>query len=332
MKPTALIIDDREGLLGQSPGAARLRELAELRVVHGSLDNLSDDYLRTVQVLMAVRERTTLDAGSLERLPALEVLLQSGGHAYHVDPVHLAERGIPVALMRRAVGPKAAVPELTFALAVAALRMIPEAHASMVAGQWRPFTGRTLKGRTMGILGYGRHGANVARIARAYGMDVVVWRRTPDKTVLEDANLADLDTVLKVSDVLSVHLKLSDESRGLLNARRLQQMKPGSILVNTSRGAVVDEAALIDALVSGPLSAAGLDVFSQEPLPHDSPLRSLPNTVLTPHIGWTVEEVLTEFAEIAAAHLEAFLTTGLDRNELLDPAVALRKSSIGSLR
>lgn len=332
MKPTVLIIDDREGLIGQSPGAARLRELAELRVVPGSLDDLSDDYLRTVQVLVAVRERTTLDADALERLPALELLLQTGGHAYHVDPVHLVGRGIPVALMRRAFGPKAAVPELTFALAVAALRMIPEAHASMVAGQWRPFTGRTLKGRTMGILGYGRHGTNVARIAQAYGMDVVVWKRSHDKIVPEGVKMADLDTVLEVSDVLSVHLKLSDESRGLLNARRLQRMKPGSVLINTSRGAIVDEAALVDALISGPLSAAGLDVFSQEPLLQDSPLRSLPNTVLTPHIGWTVEEVLAEFATIAAAQLEAFLTDGLDRNELLDPAVALRESSIGTLR
>ncbi|MFI7481587.1 NAD(P)-dependent oxidoreductase [Kocuria sp. M1R5S2] len=332
MKPTVLIIDDREGLIGASPGAGRLRDLADVRVVPGSLDELDDAYLSTVQVLMAVRERTPLGADALGRLPSLELLLQTGGHAYHVDGDHLAGRGIPVTLMRRAYGPRAAVPELTFALAVAALRMLPAAHASMVDGQWRSFTGRTLRGRTMGILGYGRHGTNVARLARAYGMDVVVWRRDPAKVVSDGVALADLDTVLEVSDVLSVHLRLSDESRGLLDGPRLQRMKPGSLLINTARGAIVDESALVDALVSGPLSAAGLDVFAQEPLPPGSALRGLPNVVLTPHIGWTVEEVLTEFAEIAADQLEAFLTVGLARDELLDPAVRLRGDAIGTLR
>ena len=130
---------------------------------------------------------------------------------------------------------------------------------------------------------------------------------------------------------MSIHLKLSEESRGLLDAGRLAQMKDGSVLVNTSRGAIVDEAALVSALQSGPISAAGLDVFENEPLAADSPLRSLPNVVLTPHIGWTVEEVLIEFADIAADQLEQYLAGNLRRAELLDPDVVVASTARGGL-
>ena len=330
-KPTLLILDDKEGLIARSPGAERMRELADVRILEGSLDQLTDAEVADVQVLMAVRERTRLDATTLSRLPLLELILQTGGHAYHLDAEYAAAHGIPVSLGRRAFGPKAAVPELTFALAVAALRMIPAAHQSMVDGKWRPFMGRTLGGRTLGILGYGRHGANVARIARAYGMKVLAWQRTESEAGDSDVERVGLEKLLASSDVLSIHLKLSNESRGLLDATRLAQMKPGSILVNTSRGAIVDEDALVSALQSGPLSAAGLDVFAHEPLATDSPLRGLPNVVLTPHIGWTVEEVLTEFADIAADQLEHYLAGQLDRSELLDGRVVSSDMALGGL-
>jgi phosphoglycerate dehydrogenase-like enzyme len=330
-QPSVLILDDWEGLIGRSPGVERMRRIADVRVLEGSLDQLGKEDLASVTVLMAVRERTRLNAEALSRLPALELLIQTGGHAYHVDAGYVTERSIPVALGRRAFGPRAAVPELTFALAVAALRHLPAAHESMVDGEWQPFLGRTLSGRTLGILGYGRHGTNVARIARAYGMTVISWERPEGTAVHDDVERVHLDELLRRSDVVSVHLKLSDESRGLLNAERLAGMKPGSVLINTSRGAIVDEAALVTALQSGPLSAAGLDVFAQEPLPADSPLRTLPNVVLTPHIGWTVEEVLTEFADIAADQLEQYLAGTLDRGELLDANVGVSASAAGGL-
>lgn len=326
-----LIIDDKEGLISRSPGVRRMRELADVRILEGSLAQLTDADLVGVQVLMAVRERTRLDAATLARLPSLELILQTGGHAYHLDAEYAAAHGIPVGLGRRAFGPKAAIPELTFALAVAALRMIPAAHHSMVDGKWQPFMGRTLGGRTLGILGYGRHGTNVARIAKAYGMKVLVWQRTEGGPVQGDVERVGLDELLAESDVVSIHLKLSDESRGLLDAKRLAQMKPGSILVNTSRGAIVDEDALIAALQTGPLSAGALDVFTHEPLAADSLLRTLPNVVLTPHIGWTVEEVLSEFAEIAADQLEQYLAGTLGRGELLDGTVVIRESAHGGL-
>lgn len=326
-----VVLDDREGLIARSPGVARMREVADVRVLDGSLDQLTDAELGEVQVLMPVRERTKLGAEVLKRLPALELVLQTGGHAYHLDTDYTAEHGIPVALGRRAYGPKAAIPELTFALAIDALRMIPQADRSMRDGEWKPFLGRTLSGRTLGILGYGRHGVNVARIAKAFGMRVLAWQRTPGQEGTDDVQRVGLDELLAQSDVLSIHLKLSDESRGLLDAEKLALMKPGSVLVNTARGAIVDENALIQALQNGPLSAAALDVFAHEPLAEDSPLRSLPNVVLTPHIGWTVEEVLTEFADIAADQLGHYLEGRLDRRELQNSVVTLGATAHGGL-
>lgn len=307
-----------------------MRELADVRVLAGSLDAMPHDELAQVQVLMAIRERTRLDAAALDRLPALELVLQTGGHAYHLDGTHASGRHIPVTLGRRAFGPRAAVPELTFALAVAALRNIPAAHRSITEGRWEPFMGRTLNGRTLGILGYGRHGRNVARIGAAYGMNVVAWQR--DDTPSDDGvRRLPLDELLAESDIVSIHLKLSDESRGLLDAAKLALMKEGSVLINTSRGAIVNEGALVEALRSGPLSAAGLDVFTREPLPEDSALRSLDNVVLTPHIGWTVEEVLVEFADIAADQLGQYLAGVLNRRELLDPDVVVRDGALGGI-
>lgn len=330
-RPQVLILDDWEGLIAGSPGVARMREFADVRILSDPLSRECDEELSDVQVLMAVRERTKLDAATLDRLPSLELILQTGGHAYHLDAVHAARRGIPVTLGRRAFGPRAAVPELTFALAVAALRNIPAAHRSIVEGRWEPFMGRTLSGRTLGILGYGRHGKNVARIGAAYGMNVIAWQRegaSPD----DDVRRLPLDELLTESDVVSIHLKLSDDSRGLLDADKLALMKEGSVLINTSRGAIVDENALVEALRSGPLSAAGLDVFTEEPLPKNSALRTLDNVVLTPHIGWTVEEVLVEFADIAADQLGQYLAGELDRRELLDPTVVTDDGALGGLR
>ena len=330
-KLSLLVLDDREGLIGDSPGLVRLCDMADVRVLAGSLDQLTAQELAAVQVLMPVRERTRLDREALSRLPALELILQTGGHAYHLDAEYADAKGIPVALMRRAYGPRAAVPELTFGLAIAALRDIPHAHASMTRGEWKSFTGRTLMGRTLGILGYGRHGRKVADIARAFGMQVVTWDRTSAAAPESDVERLELGALLGSSDVVSIHLKLSDESRGLLGKEQLQSMKPGSVLVNTSRGAIIDERALIEALKAGPMATACLDVFADEPLSPESPLRTLPNVVLTPHIGWTVAEVLTEFADIAADQLRDYLAGELDRDELLNSRVELASSATGGL-
>ncbi|HET9555876.1 MAG TPA: NAD(P)-dependent oxidoreductase, partial [Actinomycetota bacterium] len=326
-------LDDHEGRIAGAPAMARLRELAEVTVLDRPLGD--GDLLAGVRVLLAIRERTRLDSSLLERLPDLELILQTGGHAYHVDQEAATRRGIVVALSRRARMASASVPELTFGLMLAVLRRIHPLARELAAGEWPAAMGGTLAGRTLGILGMGRHGRPVARIAAAFGMVVLAWDRDPGRAYPDDEPVAErlpLDDLLERADVVSVHLKLSPESTGLLDRGRLARMKPGAILVNTARGAIVDEPALVDALRSGRLAGAGRAVFATEPLPAGHPLRSAPNVVLTPHIGWKVEEVFAEWAEIAADQLAAWLDGRLPAAEVLDPAaVGVPRDRLGGL-
>lgn len=323
MSPRLVVLDDWEGRLAASEGIARMRGLADVTVLDRPLAEVPDDELADVEYLMAVRERTRFDAATFDRMPSLRVVLQSGGHAYHLDAAAARERGIVVTHGRRAHGPRAAVPELTFALMIGALRDLPTAVREMSAGGWPSLTGRTLAGRRLGLLGTGRHGANVARVAEAFGMEVVAWARPGSTGADPSIPRLVLEELLATSDVVSIHLRLSDEVRGLLGREQLAGMRPGSVLVNTSRGAIVDEEALVDALRDGPLGAAGLDVFTHEPLAADSPLRTLPNALLTPHIGWTVGEVLDEFAAIAADQLRDHLAGTLSPDEINPGAAPL---------
>jgi phosphoglycerate dehydrogenase-like enzyme len=325
MRPRLLVLDDHEGRIAGAPAMVRLRELAEVSVLDRPLGDGDRATLADVRVLLAIRERTRLDSALLERLPNLELVLQTGGHAYHVDQEAATGRGIVVALSRRARMASASVPELTFGLMLAVLRRIHPLAGELAAGEWPAAMGGTLAGRTLGILGLGRHGRPVARIAAAFGMLVLAWDREPGRAHADDEPVRQrlpLEDLLARSDVVSVHLKLSPESTGLLNAERLARLRPGAILVNTARGAIVDEPALVEALRSGRLAGAGLDVFTTEPLPADHPLRGAPNVVLTPHIGWKVDEVFTEWAEIAAEQLAAWLDGRLPAAEVLDPAAA----------
>ena len=335
MRPRLLVLDDREGRIAGAPAMARLRELAEVTVLDRPLGDVDPDGLADVRVLLAVRERTRLDAALLARLPDLELVLQTGGHAYHVDQEAATGRGVVVALSRRARMASASVPELTFGLMLAVLRRIHPLAAEMAAGEWPAAMGGTLAERTLGILGLGRHGRPVARIAAAFGMLALAWDRDPGREYADDEPVAErlpLDDLLERADVVSVHLRLSPESTGLLDRDRLARMRPGAILVNTARGAIVDEQALVEALHGGHLGGAGLDVFTTEPLPAGHPLRTAPNVVLTPHIGWKVEELFAEWAEIAAEQLAAWLDGRLPADEVLDPVAAeVPRARLGNL-
>lgn len=338
--PRLLVLDDREGLVRSSPGLAELRERCTVTVLDHPLDRVEDAELTDVRLLMAIRERTRLDAATLARLPALELILQTGSHAYHVDASELAHRRIPLALGRRGQVVRSAVPELTLLLMLACLRRIGEASRAMLAGEWPAVVGGTLAGRRLGLLGLGRHGLRVAAVASALDMHVSAWDRSGEREGTADPDgrpgqdgvvLLPLSVLLSTSDVVSVHLRLSEESSGLLGRDQLLAMKSGSVLVNTARGAIVDEDALVDVLRAGPIAAAGLDVFSEEPLPAEHPLRSLPNAVLTPHVGWTVEEVFTESAAIAARQVDDYLARRLDPSELLDPEIVPAGDALGGV-
>jgi phosphoglycerate dehydrogenase-like enzyme len=318
MRPRLPVLDDYEGRIAAAPATARLRELADVTVLDRPLAPGEQADIADVRVLLAIRERTRLDDDLFDRFPNLELVLQTGGHAYHLDEPAATKRGIVVALGRRAQMPTAAVPALAFGLMLALRRRIHALTTQMSQGEWPLTMGGTLAGRTLGILGLGRHGRPVARIAVAFGMRVVAWGRgEPYPADEPDIQRLPLDDLLGRSDVVSIHLRLSPASRGLINRERLARMRPGALLINTARGAIVDEDALIEALRGGRLGGAGLDVFTTEPLLIQSALRTLPNVVLTPHIGWKVDEVFYEFAEIAADQLAAWLAGRLAADEVL---------------
>jgi len=316
------VLDDYEGELASAPAMRRLRKLSDVQILDRPLTPDDHRLLEEVQVLLALRERTRLDTRFFEACPKLELVLQTGGHAYHIDQTAATQRGILVALGRRVSKPTVVIPELVFSLMLGLVRQIYPLTTEMRNGGWPELIGGSLAGRTLGILGYGRLGHPVARLAEAFGMKVVAWDRTEASPGSDSFGVErlPLDDLLAISDVVSIHLRLSEESRNLLNREKLWKMKPGAILINTSRGAIVDELALVEALRENRLAGAGLDVFSTEPLPPTSELRTLPNVLLTPHVGWKVQDVLHEFVEIAANQLEAWLTTGLSQSEALNPA------------
>jgi phosphoglycerate dehydrogenase-like enzyme len=332
-KPKLIVLDDYEGELAAAPAMRRLQQLADVHILNRPIQ-LDDPILKSAQVLLALRERTMLDARFLEACPQLELILQTGGHAYHIDEAAASRQGTVIALGRRVTRPTVVIPELVFALMLALVRQLQPLATEMQKGGWPGLLGDSLAGRTLGILGYGRLGRPVARLGEAFGMKVIAWDRTGFSPTKDPSGVArlPLHELLSISDVVTIHLRLSDESRGLLNRETLGMLKPGAILINTSRGAIVDEPALIEALREKRLAGAGLDVFSTEPLPASSELRRLPNVILTPHVGWKVRDVLHEFVQIAADQLDAWLTSGLKEEEVLNPhAMTVPRVRMGSL-
>jgi D-3-phosphoglycerate dehydrogenase len=323
-----LVMDDYEGELAKAPAMDRLRNLAEVTILNRPLEAANHHILKGFQIILALRERTTMDSRFFDACPELELVLQTGGHAYHLDQAAATQHGIVVALGRRVTKSRVAVPELVFGLVLGLIRQIYPLTTEMMKGGWPESIGGSLGRRTLGILGYGRLGRPVARLAEAFGMKVIAWDRGSSPSVDEfGVERLPLDDLLAEADIVSIHLRLSEESRGLLNRERLWKMKPGAILINTSRGAIIDEA-----LQEKRLSGAGLDVFAVEPLPESSPLRSLPNVLLTPHVGWKVKDVLHEFVEIAADQLEEWLNSKLSSNEVLNPeAMVIDRHRSGAL-
>ena len=319
-----LVMDDYEGELASASAMKRIQHLADVTILNQPLSEYAH-ILKNTQVVLALRERTKLDANFFASCPDLELVLQTGGHAYHVDAAAATQNGVVIALGRRVSKPMAVVPELAFGFMLGLVRQIYSLTTSMHQGEWPGLIGGSLAGRTLGILGYGRHGRPVARLAEVFGMKVIAWDRTGTGPGPDEFGVPrlPLDELLTQSDIVSIHLRLSDESRGLMSREKLAMMKPGAILINTSRGAIVDEAALIEALQENRLAGAGLDVFETEPLPESSPLRSMPNVLLTPHIGWQVRDVFHEFVEIAAGQLDAWQRGNLSKADVLNPDAVL---------
>jgi phosphoglycerate dehydrogenase-like enzyme len=253
------------------------------------------------------------------------MISQTGSHAYHIDLEAATCAGIVVAL---APGGNSAA-ELAFGLMLAVMRRIPQSDRAMRGGEWPLVLGYVLRGKTLGILGLGKVGAEVAAIAQAFGMRVIAWgpTLTSERAAKSQATYLPLEDVLRSADVVSVHLKLSEQSRNLMNEERLRLMKKSAFFVNTARGAIVDEQALVSMLSERAIAGAALDVFVEEPLPPKHPLLTLDNIVLTPHLGWPTDSGFEGFAELAVANILDYLDGKLTRAlnpEALEHRVNLR--------
>lgn len=323
-RPRVVVLGDYEGALARSPHLRGLSGDVELVPVDHPLgpDELAAT-LEGVPIVIALRERTPFPAEVLARMPDVELLLQTGGHVYHLDVDAATRNGVLVALGRASKVPSPVVAELVMGLLVAWYRRLLPVTSGMREGGWPVSEGRLLQGRTLGILGLGRHGVTVARLARAFGMPVVAWgpTLTPERAAAEDVLALPMDEVLRQADAVTVHLRLAPGTTGLIGERELALMGPGTFLVNTSRGPIVEEAALVAALRTGRIEGAALDVFDQEPLPPEHPLRTMENVICTPHIGYTVDAAFDDFAETSARQLRAYLDGRLARSLVLNPEV-----------
>jgi phosphoglycerate dehydrogenase-like enzyme len=262
----------------------------EVEFVHDHLEG--DDLVAALagaDVVVAMRERTAFDADLLARLEALRLLVTTGAANASIDVAAAASQGVTVCGTGALPSPAA---EMTWALILALVRQVPEADRGVREGGWQTTIGTELAGKTLGLLGLGRLGQRVARVGLAFEMPVIAWSQNLDPELARGLGVepaATKEELLERADVVSLHLKLSERTRGILGARELGLLKPGALLVNTSRGPLVDEDALLDALRSGHLGGAALDVFDREPLPLDHPLRGAPRTVLSPHLGYVTD-------------------------------------------
>jgi phosphoglycerate dehydrogenase-like enzyme len=303
-----IVLDDYQGVALQMADWSRLQAQGRVDVCGDHVDGSDElvERLAPYDAVVLMRERTPLPAAVIDRLPRLRLVVTTGRRNPVIDLDACRRRGIVVC---NTGSPAGSTVEHTWALLLALCRHLVEEAGNVRAGRWQSTIGRDLSGQTLGVLGLGRIGAQVARVGRAFGMDVLAWSRslTPGRAAEAGAVAAPLDEVLAGSDVVTVHLVLSEETRGLVGAREIGLMRPGALLVNTSRGPIVDTAALVDALEGGHLGGAALDVFDTEPLPADDPLRRAPRLLATPHLGYVTERVYRTFYGEAVEDIEAFL-------------------------
>ncbi len=304
------VLDDWQGIAEQCADWSGVRARAEL-VFFGEAFGSEDAAARALadfEVLVAMRERTAFPASLIARLPKLKMISQTGGRSRTLDAAACAARGIVVC--NTGGGAQFATAELALGLMLAAFRKIPQGDATIRAGRFEEgiVPGIALEGRTLGLVGLGRLGGRMARYGVALGMRVLAWspNLTEARARAHGAEFAERDRLLSESDAVSLHLVLSERTRGILGARELGLMRSGAVLVNTSRGPLVDEAALVAALREKKIVAA-LDVFDAEPLPEGHPLRSLPNTVLTPHLGYNTEDTFSRFYRDSVENVAGFL-------------------------
>jgi phosphoglycerate dehydrogenase-like enzyme len=308
--PRVALLDDYQRVALSFSPIERLRERVD---VTAFADHLADEdalveRLTPFAVVGVIRERTPLTRSLVARLPNLRLVVNCGMLNRVIDYAACEERGIVVTGTESSGFGTA---QVTWALILALAQQITTVDRDIRAGRWQTGLGEELAGKTLGILGLGRYGSKVALAAPAFDMNVLAWSALddlpPERAAAFGAERVDFDELLQRSDVVSVHLVLAERTRGLIGPREFALMKPSAFLINTSRGPIVDEAALIEALERRRIAGAGLDVFDVEPLPRDHPLCRLPNTVLTPHIGNVSRDAYRVHYANLAENVEAWL-------------------------
>jgi phosphoglycerate dehydrogenase-like enzyme len=302
------VLDDYQSVAQSYADWASLPEGSEVRFFTDHLDDPArlSERLAPFDVIVAMRERTPFPRAFLVQLPKLRLLVTTGMRNAAIDVEAAAELGVTVCGTDGLPYPTA---ELTWALILALARKLPIEDRALRAGKWQTSVGIGLQGKTLALLGLGRLGSQVARVGAAFGMRVIAWSSnlTAARAEAGGAELVSRNELFARADVLSIHLVLSERTRGLVGAPELALLRPSALLINTSRGPIVDEAALVTALRSRSLAGAGLDVFDREPLPTDHAFLSLANTVLTPHLGYVTDETCRLFYGHALEDIQGYL-------------------------
>jgi phosphoglycerate dehydrogenase-like enzyme len=303
------VLDDYQNVALKLADWSTLSADVEVKIFNEALGDEANvaRALADFEIVCAMRERTPFPRALVQKLPKLKLLITTGMRNASIDVAAAKERGITVCGTPGTGNPTSAI---AFALILELARHVGYESARMRAGVlWQSTIGPDLEGLTLGVLGLGKLGTRTAQIARAFGMNVIAWSQnlTAEKCVAAGVAYAGKDDLLRQSDFISIHLVLSERTRGLVGARELALMKPSAYLINTSRGPIVDEAALIAALSEKKIAGAGLDVFDTEPLPLDHPFRKMDNVVITPHLGYVSVQNYRTFYGGIVEDIRAFL-------------------------
>jgi phosphoglycerate dehydrogenase-like enzyme len=310
MKYKIAVLDDYQNAALESADWSVIRDRADITVFQDHLNDTDAviERLLPFDIVCVMRERTPLPRNLVERLPNLKFIASTGPVNSSIDVVAAADRGIVVSHTGYRSNPAI---DLTWALILASARNIVAESNSMRSGGWQISVGTELRGKTLGVLGLGRVGSEVARIGRAFGMDLIAWSQnmTPEAAHAAGAVLVSKDELFEQADILTIHLVLSDRTRSLVGAAELAKMKPTARLINAARGPIVDEQALISAVRNKQIAGAAIDVFDIEPLPASHPFRTLDNVLATPHIGYVSQGLYRTFYEDSVSNIRKWLDT-----------------------
>jgi len=304
------VLDDYQNVSLKMADWSPLARRATITVFNDHLSNADEivERLLPFDVVCVMRERTPLPRNLIERLPNLKLIASTGPRNASIDGAAASEHGISV--VHTGYRSDATI-ELTWALILASARQIVAESSAVRSGGWQQTVGMDLRGKTLGVLGLGRIGSQVARIGGAFGMDLIAWSQnmTPEVAKAAGAILVSKDQLFEQADILTIHLVLSSRTRGLVGSAELARMKPTARLINTSRGPIVEEQALISVLKNKQIAGAAIDVFDIEPLPSLHPFRTLGNVLATPHIGYVSQGLYKTFYEDTVSNIRKWLDT-----------------------